>query len=125
MSIFSRNLYYLRKKYELGQPELASRLGYKSYTTIQKWEDGSNEPYAATLKSIADLFNVTMEDLYNHDLSNPDSSSYSSADQKLLSLFRQLNQEGQEKATDYVEDLLASGRYIKTDTDQLVEEKAT
>ena len=37
---FSNNLRYLRKKYDMSQEDLANKLGYKSFTTIQKWESG-------------------------------------------------------------------------------------
>lgn len=121
MSIFSNNLLYLRKKAGLGQPELASRLGYKSYTTIQKWEDGSNEPYASTLKAIADLFNVTMEDLYNNDLSSVALMQDPDDVKVLLIQYRQLNDEGQEKVRDYTRDLINTGRYIKSHKSKMVE----
>lgn len=37
---FKENLRYLRKKYHITQNDLAEKFGYKSFTTIQKWEDG-------------------------------------------------------------------------------------
>ena len=37
---FSSNLRYLRKERGMSQDELADKLGYKSFTTIQKWESG-------------------------------------------------------------------------------------
>ncbi len=41
----------------------------------------------------------------------------------LSSAFEQLNEEGQNKLVDYAEDLVASGRYIKSDTNRLGDEK--
>ena len=38
MSILPKNIRYLRKKNEWSQEYVAEKLGYKSYTTIQKWE---------------------------------------------------------------------------------------
>ena len=34
------NIKFLRSKSEMSQEELADKLGYKSYTTITKWESG-------------------------------------------------------------------------------------
>lgn len=44
-------------------------------------------------------------------------------ERRLLSLYRDLNEEGREKLLDYAEDLSASGRYIKSDPAGLVQEK--
>ena len=41
---FKENLRYLRKANGLSQEELAHKLGYKSFTTVQKWEDGTSFP---------------------------------------------------------------------------------
>lgn len=64
----SKNIRYLRKKNNWSQEYLADKLGYKSYTTIQKWEMGTSEPPVKTLKLLADMFNVEMHDLANTDL---------------------------------------------------------
>lgn len=71
--VLARNIRYLRKKKEWSQDLLADRLGYKSYTTIQKWEMGVSEPPLKSLKKLAELFNVDMNDLANKDLSLPTS----------------------------------------------------
>jgi len=38
----AKNLKYLRLKNGFSQDYLADKLGYKSYTTIQKWEMGTS-----------------------------------------------------------------------------------
>ena len=43
-----KNIRYLRNKQGYSQEDLADYLGYKSYTTITKWESGVSEP---TLKT--------------------------------------------------------------------------
>lgn len=47
----------------------------------------------------------------------------SEAEEQLISLHRTLNHEGQEKLLDYADDLVASGKYIKSDQNQLGEAK--
>ena len=64
----SKNIRYLRKKQGWGQDLLAEKLGYKSYTTIQKWESGVSEPPLKIVHALADLFNVDITDLTNSDL---------------------------------------------------------
>ncbi len=64
----SRNIRYLRKKQGWGQDTLAEKLGYKSYTTIQKWESGVSEPPLKVVHELAKLFNVAINDLTNCDL---------------------------------------------------------
>ena len=75
---FSNNLRYLRKKNGWSQELLAERLGYKSFTTIQKWDSGVSEPSVSIVKTIASIFNVSMDELVNHDLeSNQEAKSSS------------------------------------------------
>lgn len=64
------NIRYLRRKQGWGQDLLAEKLGYKSYTTIQKWESGVSEPPLKVVHQIANLFNVDVQDLINSDIEN-------------------------------------------------------
>lgn len=73
---FSNNLRYLRKKYDMSQEDLANKLGYKSFTTIQKWESGVSEPSVSMVKKIAELFGVTMDQITNDDLSDAENHYY-------------------------------------------------
>ena len=57
------NIRYLRKTREMTQDQLAEALGYKSYTTIQKWETGISEPPLKVVRKMADLFNVDINDM--------------------------------------------------------------
>lgn len=68
MSFLQKNIRYLRKKNEWSQDFIADKLGYKSYTTIQKWETGTSEPPLKKTRELADLFNVDIDDLANKDL---------------------------------------------------------
>jgi repressor LexA len=46
----AKNLKFLRLKHGFSQDYIANKLGYKSYTTIQKWEMGTSEPSISTLQ---------------------------------------------------------------------------
>lgn len=62
---FKENLRYLRKTLKMSQDELAEKLGYKSFTTIQKWEDGTAFPRVSSLNKMAELFGIDVDHLLN------------------------------------------------------------
>lgn len=68
--ILANNIRYLRKKHGWSQDYLAEQLGYKSYTTIQKWESGVSEPPLKKAHALADLFNVDINDLTGVNIEN-------------------------------------------------------
>lgn len=57
------NIRKFRKKRGLSQEDLAKALNYKSFTTIQKWETNISEPSLGKLHKIAELLDVTLDDL--------------------------------------------------------------
>jgi len=60
---FQTKIKTYRKERGLSQQDVADHFGYKSFTTIQKWEDGSSTPPAKTMKLLAEFFGVSLEDL--------------------------------------------------------------
>ena len=62
------NIRYLRKNRHMSQEDLADLLGYKSFTTIQRWEDGSSKPRINVLQQLCDVFAVDLNDLTGTDL---------------------------------------------------------
>lgn len=66
---FSGNLRLLRHINKVSQDELAQLLGYKSFTTVQKWEDGTSYPKLDNIAKICDYFNISLEHLLLDDLS--------------------------------------------------------
>ena len=51
----------LREETNTTQAELAEELGYKNYTTITKWESGTNLPRGKELKLLAEKFGVSSD----------------------------------------------------------------
>lgn len=51
----------LREKKHLTQTELAELLGFKTYTTVSKWENNDNYPKGKDLKRLAEIFNVSSD----------------------------------------------------------------
>lgn len=61
-SIIAENLTYYRKRTGMTQQELANKLNY-SDKSISKWERGDGVPDIYILKQIADLYEITVNDL--------------------------------------------------------------
>lgn len=59
-AIIAENIVQLRRKAGMTQIELAERLNY-SDKAVSKWERGESVPDIGVLKSIADLFDVTVD----------------------------------------------------------------
>lgn len=71
MSIFSENIKHLRKEYGMTQGDLVEVLNYGSATTVSNWEkEGGSEPSFETLKRIAKVFHVSIDDLLKRDLTS-------------------------------------------------------
>lgn len=68
----ANNIRYLRKKYNLSQDFIAEQLGYKSYTTVQKWEMGISEPSISKLRALANIFNVDINDMTTRNIEKDD-----------------------------------------------------
>ena len=73
------NIRFLRTKKGYSQDDIANMLGYKSFTTIQKWESGVSEPPLKALKKLSEIVNLDMNDLATKKLSyntNEDNNVY-------------------------------------------------
>lgn len=113
MSI-SRNIRELRKKHNMSQEFVAEKLGYKSFTTIQKWESGVSEPPMKKAKELATLFNVDLDKLVGDVPSSPAAAPALSPDrEELLANYDKLNDEGKQDARKYVKLLGNSPEYTE------------
>ena len=70
---FANNIRFLRRQRNISQEELAEMVGYKSFTTIQKWETGASEPNMGVLRQLADIFHLSISELVETDLENKSS----------------------------------------------------
>lgn len=99
----SKNIRYLRRKYNCSQDEIAEKLGYKSYTTIQKWEMGVSQPSIGKVRQLAELFNVEMEDLVNRDIEDMENDSLNNRTSEDYKDHYYLNEETREIAQEVFE----------------------
>jgi len=67
MSLFAKNLRFLRKQRSLNQEEV-SVLFKKRANTIGNWENGKSEPSIGELIKLADYFKVGLQQLLHSDL---------------------------------------------------------
>ena len=56
----------MRKQNNITQERLAEYLGV-TYQTVSKWENGTSLPSISLLPSIANIFNISIDELYNVD----------------------------------------------------------
>ncbi len=118
---FGTVLRLLRKRNNMTQRQLADTLGV-SESRIGMYERCKREPDFEMLEAIADYFNVDMDYLtgrsdverqYSFDPIASSPTPLTPAEQQLVSDYRSLNEEGQDKVSEYAADLVASGRYQK------------
>ena len=86
MSDFSQNLKIYRKQKKLSQQALAEILNYGS-TAIANYESGRNEPSFSDLTKLADILDVTIDELLGVPLKT--------TEQQLLSAYKKLDSEKQ------------------------------
>ena len=100
---FATRLRQAREQSGLTQQDLAEKLGVTK-SAIGNYENGVSSPKWDVLLKIFDILQVEP---------NSESRSLTPQQSALLSSFDQLNEEGQQKAVDYVDDLVLTGRYKK------------
>lgn len=67
---FAEKMIELRKQNGLSQQDLADRLGV-SRQAVSRWETGAVQPLADSVKSLAQVFQVSTDYLLNDDLDTP------------------------------------------------------
>lgn len=86
---------------------------------LSNWKSG-RMPRGESLSKLADYFHVSTDYLLGRtDSRNPPDQESSPLRATLLLNFDRLNQEGQEKLVDTSDDMVSSGKYIKSNTNQL------
>lgn len=125
------NIKKARIKKGYSQAELAEKIGV-SQAAIYYWENGKREPNFETIHKIANALDVSYIELMNNDFinlfscgSNKDviasmvndmlGVNIQNNENKLLSKYRELNEDGQEKAIEQVELLTKIEEYRKKD----------
>ena len=98
----------VRKKLKLTQELFAQKCGI-SLTSLRRYEANERQPNIATLESMAQSLDMTLGEF----LWGADNNNTSPMKQRILAAFDQLNDEGQDKAVERVEELTEIPKYKK------------
>ena len=112
------NIKRIREQYHLTQEDLGKIAGV-SNKAVWTWENGTAIPRMGAIQRIADHFGLPKSVIIDCDL---DKVMIRPSERRLIDLFQELNEEGQDKVFDYARDLVASGQYKKHDFNDVVEE---
>lgn len=74
-STFSKNLFNLRKSFNLKQDFLAKKIGI-SRSVLSYYESGKSEPTLSILIKLSDFFNISIDKLISEDLFDAKSSDF-------------------------------------------------
>ena len=98
MSTVGDNILRLRKQLGLTQEDLATRMGYKSKSTINKIEIGINDIPQSKIVQFAEVLGTTPAVLmgWAEKEKSPDEPQLNEGEKMLLELFRQVPAEQQE-----------------------------
>jgi len=113
--IFSDNLTFYMAKTGTSRSDLAKLLNV-SITSVANWCRGQKTPRMDKVDRICAHFGIKRSDLLSespNDVIDPSFSQdvLTASEEQLLSDYRLLNDEGQDKVCEYTSDLVASGRY--------------
>lgn len=118
--IFSNNLKKYMELHGKSQIDLINDLGFNK-SAVSTWCNGTRLPRMDKVDALARYFNINRADLIEDKSEYLQSSTAAQPtagfptlrpdETVLLALYNQLNEEGMEKATDYLDDLVSSNKY--------------
>ena len=108
------NLRKHRKKAKLTQRQLADAVGVKN-NTVSDWESERTSPDTDAIKLICETLHVSADVLLKTKRATQDYALNGLTDDeaKLLQYYNNLNEEGRDLLSNYAQDLVTTGRYIK------------
>lgn len=117
---FGSRLRERREALKLKQSDLGALLGVTG-SAIGNYENGVSAPKADILYKVFDVLQCDANYLFQDEMSEKNSAVVK-ADEALLALFHEMNEEGQEKLLDYADDLVKSEKYKKLSPLQMAAE---
>lgn len=121
--LMRRRLVEARELIGCNRKEFADKLNIP-YRTITNYENGAREAGSDYLARVAIVCGVTTDWILgvSDNKKSPSAAEAAPGEDHMIALYRELNHEGQEKLIDYADDLVASGKYIKSGSDNLGKE---
>lgn len=102
------------------------------YSTLDSvFKRGISNAGISTMIKVFDALDLDIESVSSGELrhrksenkNSPSTAEAVPGEEQLISLYRDLNDEGRGKLVDYADDLVSSGKYIKSNPDKLGNEK--
>ena len=111
------NLRALKAKSNMSMREIATKSGIPEPTLEKIFSGATKSPGVNTIQSLVHSLGYTLDDIDSgpRDKKSPSAAEAAPGEDRMIALYRELNHEGQEKLIDYADDLVASGKYIKSD----------
>lgn len=120
MNILEKIEYLMKRNGIKNRAELSELSGIPYSTITGFYAKGYDKMKLSTLKTLADCLGVTIDYLGRDEITDPDyglkspeALSYPRDEAELLEDYRSLNDEGKEKARDYLADLTSVPKYKK------------
>lgn len=110
-SVWLENLNKLKKNSGMTIEQIALSSGVPKGTLNKLFAGQTKDPQLSTVSAVVHCMGYTLDDLSDDTVSGK--AHLTPQQSALLSSFDQLNEEGQQKAVDYVDDLVLTGRYKK------------
>lgn len=111
----------LRTRHGMNQARLSNIIGV-TRSTVSMWEINKSQPDSDMLIRLADLFGVSVDCILMHDTLSfsqkekpVEIDGLADDERRLLDLFRRLNEEARYRLIDLADDMVQSGKYIKSD----------
>lgn len=116
------NLRALKADSNISMREIAIKSGIPEPTLEKIFSGATKNPGVNTIQSLVHALGYTLNDIDPGVKKSPNTAEAAPGDtlrSTLLHNFNQLNQAGKEKPVDLSDDMMATGKYIKSDPDKL------
>lgn len=104
-NIFRKNLKYFMSENNIDRNKLCEDLHFK-YSTVSEWLSAKKYPRIDKIEMLANYFNINKSDLIE------DKTSIEIPHQELINKYEQLNESGQAKLMERLDELLEVPKYI-------------
>jgi len=114
-----KRLRMIREELNLMQVDVKNRTGISNHN-LSNWENDKSEPCIADSITLADCYGVTLDELFGHkpiDIHNIIGSQLTNVEKRVIVKLRNLNNEGQLKALEYIDDLEGNIKYNEREKD--------
>ena len=116
----------MRKNSGMSLDEISAKSGVPKGTLSKITAGITKAPPLETMRKLVYSMGYTLDDLDDNPPKrekSPGAAEAEPREEQLVNLYRELNEEGKEKLVDYADDLVSSGKYIKSSANQVGGEK--